>query len=200
MTFRSSVTGYVCAPAPSKPYHICIIIYRATFHLPIRIRRWGGGGWSRKLVSYLRRWLSVGPTWCEVGPESRQRLWLRQKCQDRTWATCEFGLLHIRILLSRRPVPANTRRWINVGLTLAQWTNVKPTLIQRLEQQWANVKPTLIQRLVPSGMSLTKFVNDLDLLSCEAERAYLLLIIYRLHHLKCRMWHSNEGHIQSFGC
>ena len=32
--------------------------------------------------------------------------------------------------------PANTRRWINVGLTLVQrrrrWTNVKPTLIQRL--------------------------------------------------------------------
>ena len=34
------------------------------------------------------------------------------------------------------PLPADTRRWINVGLTLVQrrgrWTNVKPTLIQRI--------------------------------------------------------------------
>ena len=36
--------------------------------------------------------------------------------------------------------PADTRRWINIGLTL----------VHRL-RRWTNVKPTLIQRLVPAG-------------------------------------------------
>ena len=38
-------------------------------------------------------------------------------------------------------IPADTRRWINVGLTL----------VHRL-RRWTNVKPTLIQRLVSAGI------------------------------------------------
>ena len=39
-------------------------------------------------------------------------------------------------------IPANTRRWINVGLTL----------VHRL-RRWTNVKPTLIQRRVSAGIA-----------------------------------------------
>ena len=39
-----------------------------------------------------------------------------------------------------RPHPADTRRWINVGLTLVQRRG-----------RWSDVKPTLIQRLVSAG-------------------------------------------------
>ena len=42
--------------------------------------------------------------------------------------------------------PADTRRWINVGLTL----------VHRL-RRWTNGKPTLNQRLVSAGIRLTSF-------------------------------------------
>ena len=48
--------------------------------------------------------------------------------------------------------PAETRRWINVGLTL----------VHRL-RRWTKVKPTLIQCLVSAGLHLKLVVNDWDL-------------------------------------
>ena len=47
------------------------------------------------------------------------------------FSTGLFSRIHIYIIY----IPADTKRWINVGLASVQrrrWTNVKPTLIQRI--------------------------------------------------------------------
>ena len=60
--------------------------------------------------------------------------------------------------------PADTRRWINVGLTLVHrlrsWTNVKPALIQRLVSAGFGCIPVL---RVEVSVSLHNELNDVTL-------------------------------------
>ena len=46
-------------------------------------------------------------------------------------------------------IPVDTRRWINVGLTLVQ-----------RRRRWTNVKPALIQRPVSAGMDTYMIDRD----------------------------------------
>ena len=46
-------------------------------------------------------------------------------------------------------IPADTRRWINVGLTLVQ-----------RRRRWTNVEPTLIQRIVSAGIGRTHVLTS----------------------------------------
>ena len=82
-------------------------------------------------------------------------------------------------------IPAYTRRWINVALTL----------VHRL-RRWTNVKPTLIQRLVSAGMytSIYVFTAQCDIL-CSCRR-----YIPRKHRQYARLlfpaderWWTNAG-------
>ena len=58
---------------------------------------------------------------------------------------------------------ADTRRWINVGLTLVQrrrrWTHGKPTLIQRLVSagQWS-IEVDNVHNLVPCNVGMIKMI------------------------------------------
>ena len=117
---------------------------------------------SRRItcLAYLRLIITVTMLFCQ-----------KQNCPGHPWQekikVCK-SLYHLNCNFNS--LPADTRRWINVGLTLDQrrrrWTNVKPTLIQRADtrcwinvgltldqrrRRWTNVKPTLIQRLVSVG-------------------------------------------------
>ena len=75
-------------------------------------------------------------------------------------------------------IPVDTRRWINVGLTLVQ-----------RRRRWTNVKSTLIQRLVPAGIPL--LYDNISPWQALLHQ-WRLVLLYLIH----QVTHHQRPHLQ----